>query len=74
MERVTDTYLYNIARRNRNRRETLFGENRENPAGKFAFPEPIPYICENMIRNLNIQAWWWRSLTLVNNECGPAYV
>ncbi len=27
-----------------------------------------------MIQNFNIQAWWWRSLTLVDNECGFARV
>lgn len=29
---------------------------------------------EFMIRNFNIQAWWWRSLTLVDNECGSVRV
>ena len=35
---------------------------------------PVIFAEKNMIRNFNIQAWWWRSLTLVDNECGSVRV
>lgn len=35
---------------------------------------PAIFAEKNMIRNFNIQAWWWRSLTLVDNECGSVRV
>ena len=35
---------------------------------------PAIFAEKNMILNFNIQAWWWRSLTLVDNECGSVRV
>lgn len=32
--------------------------------------DPLYLPKQIMICNSNIQAWWWRSLTLVDNECG----
>ena len=47
-------------------------------AGKFGISDRKTYICNRktarMILGFNIQAWWWRSLTLVNNQYDGVHV